>query len=166
MEEIKTIFLAIVQGVTEFLPISSSGHIVFLKEFFTNSQNSMTASDATLEVVLHLGTLISILIFFRKDIIKLVGGILKGEKESSVYSFYIIVATIPVVLFVLITRYAGYDIESSFSSNTLMYTFLANAIILYATRHTKADKSKITLILAIIMGFAQIIALFPFRIEP
>ena len=62
-EEIKITLLAIIQGVTEFLPVSSSGHIVLFDHLFGSMDN-----DIVLEVILHFGTLISILYFFRKDI--------------------------------------------------------------------------------------------------
>ena len=95
MEEIKKIFLAIIQGVTEFLPVSSSGHIVLFENIFGSND-----TDIVLEVILHFGTLISILIFFRKDIFRLIGGVLKADKESMDYSLKVAVATIPAVIFV------------------------------------------------------------------
>ena len=94
MEEIKIIFLAIVQGITEFLPISSSGHIVLFENIFGS-----TDSNIILEVILHFGTLISILIFFRKDIFKVVNGALRGDKDSISYGLQVIIATMPVVVF-------------------------------------------------------------------
>ena len=59
VEEIKIILLAIIQGITEFLPISSSGHIVLFESLFGSMD-----SDITIEVILHFGTLVSILYFF------------------------------------------------------------------------------------------------------
>ena len=99
MEEIKIIFLAIVQGITEFLPVSSSGHIVLFENIFGSKD-----TDIVLEVILHFGTLISILIFFRKDILSLINGVLKGHKDSVGYSLKVIAATIPVVVFILLIK--------------------------------------------------------------
>jgi len=161
LEIIKTILLAIVQGVSEFLPISSSGHIVLFEDIFDSSANLVSSHDATLEVVLHIGTLISILIFFRTDILALLKGLLKRDKDSSIYTFYVAIATIPIVIFYFITNYFEYDLESLFKVDTLMYTFLLNAIVLYATRYVKVKKIELSLFLVLIMGTAQIIALFP-----
>ena len=64
MAEIKIIILGVLQGVTEFLPISSSGHIVLFEHFL-----NIAKDDIVIEVILHFGTLLSILVFFRKDIV-------------------------------------------------------------------------------------------------
>ena len=64
MEYIEFILLGILQGLTEFLPISSSGHILMGRKFFSISGNGLL-----IEIVLHLGTLFSILVFWYKDII-------------------------------------------------------------------------------------------------
>ena len=65
-ELLKIIILAIVQGITEFLPISSSGHLCLLKGFFGLNQDG-----ALIEIVLHTGTLISIVLFYRRKIFKI-----------------------------------------------------------------------------------------------
>jgi len=161
MEEIKIIFIAIVQGISEFLPISSSGHIVLFENIFNYSGGRLSSNDATLEVVLHLGTLVSILIFFKNDILDLLKGIVKRDKASTTYSVYIIIATIPVIIFYLITNYFGYNIESLFEVDTLIYTFLFNAFILYATKYANPKRMELSFFLIIIMGFAQVVALFP-----
>ena len=64
----ENILLGIIQGITEFLPISSSGHIVFLKKFANFSSNNL----AQLQVALHLGTLFSIIIYYFKSIKEIV----------------------------------------------------------------------------------------------
>ena len=156
MEEIKIIFLAIVQGITEFLPISSSGHIVL----FENILGS-TDSNIILEVILHFGTLISILIFFRKDIFKVVNGVLRRDKDSISYCLQVVIATMPVVVFILLTKILDFQIESLFVLKTLMFTYLANSVILYITKGSKGVKNNITYFLAIMMGFSQVFALLP-----
>ena len=153
MEEIKIIILGILQGITEFLPVSSSGHLVLFKHFL-----SITKSDIVIEVVLHIGTLLSILIFFRKDIYKLLRGIIDKNQDSVSYGLYIIVATIPVVIFSLAIK--DY-IDSIFSVNILVYTYIVNAIILFITKKSVVKNGNISLKLAIAMGITQTFALFP-----
>jgi undecaprenyl-diphosphatase len=156
LEEIKIIFLAIIQGITEFLPISSSGHIVLFENIFGS-----TDSNIILEVILHFGTLISILIFFRKDIFKVVNGALRGEKDSISYGLQVIIATMPVVIFILLTIILDFQIESLFVLKTLMFTYLANSVILYITKGSRGVKNNITYFLAIVMGISQVFALLP-----
>jgi len=156
LEEIKIIFLAIVQGITEFLPISSSGHIVLFENIFGSADGNII-----LEVVLHFGTLISILIFFKKDIFKIINGALKGEKDSIRYGLQVVIATMPVVVFILLTKIFDLKIESLFVLKTLMFTYLANSIILYITKGSEGIKNNITYSLAIVMGISQVFALLP-----
>ena len=153
IEEIKIIILGILQGVTEFLPISSSGHLVLFEHFL-----NITKDDIVIEVILHFGTLLSILIFFRKDICSLLHGIISRKKDSLSYGVYIIIATIPVVIFGLLVKD---HIDSIFSINILAYTYIVNAIILFMTKKTIASDRKISLKLAVAMGCSQVFALFP-----
>jgi len=155
-EEIKITLLAIIQGVTEFLPVSSSGHIVLFDHLFGSMD-----SDIVLEVILHFGTLISILYFFRKDIIVLIKGILQSDKGSRVYALQIIVATTPAVVFVLLSKVLNFEIESLFILNTLMYTYLFNSVILFATKGYRGNNDKISYSIAAAMGLAQVFALLP-----
>ncbi len=153
MEEIKIIILGILQGVTEFLPISSSGHIVLFEHFL-----NITKDDIVIEVILHFGTLLSILIFFRKDIYNLISGIINHDKDSLRYGWCIVIATIPIILFSFVVKN---HISSIFSVNILVYTYIINSIILFMTRGAIGEKYQISTKLAIAMGIAQIFALFP-----
>ena len=123
MDEIRIIILAIIQGITEFLPISSSGHLVLFENLF-----GLSNDDILIEVILHFGTLISILIYFREDILDILTGVLKGDKDCNTYIANVFIATIPVVLCVLLFRDS---INSIFSTKVLLYTYVANMIILY-----------------------------------
>ena len=155
-EEIKITLLAIIQGVTEFLPVSSSGHIVLFDHLFGSMDN-----DIVLEVILHFGTLISILYFFRKDIINLIKGVLRADEGSRIYVFKIIVATFPAVIFVLLLKLMNFEIESLFTLNTLVYTYLLNSVILFATKNYVGKNDNISYSVAIAMGLAQVFALLP-----
>ena len=156
IEEIKIILLAIIQGITEFLPISSSGHIVLFESLFGSMD-----SDITIEVILHFGTLVSILYFFREDIWILLKGLILKQKDKTQYFLQVCIATIPAVVFVLLMQIIDFKIESLFNMNTLFYTYFFNTIILLAIRNYKNGKKVITYKLAIFMGLSQVFALLP-----
>ena len=153
LEEIKIIILGVIQGITEFLPISSSGHIVLFEHFFNMNKNNIV-----FEVVLHFGTLLSILIFFRKDIYSLLRGILNYDNDSLKYGFYILVGTIPIVIVSLLAKNV---ITSIFYIQILMYTYIVNAIILFIIKNINGNKKVVSMKLALAMGLAQIFALLP-----
>jgi len=156
IEEIKIILLAIIQGITEFLPISSSGHIVLFESLFGSMD-----SDITIEVILHFGTLVSILYFFRADIWILLKGLILKQKDKTQYFIQVCLATIPAVVFVLLMQIIDFKIESLFNINTLIYTYFFNTIILLAIRNYKNGQKIITYKLAIFMGLSQVFALLP-----
>ena len=94
MEIIKSFILGIVQGLTEFLPVSSSGHIEIFKEILNFSFDSNNGLFFTL--ILHLATAMSTLIYFWYDIKKLLSSLLKFKKDENFYfSLMIIISMIP-----------------------------------------------------------------------
>ena len=153
MLEFKIIILGILQGITEFLPISSSGHLVIFGHIF-----NITNDNIVTEVVLHFGTLISILIYFRKDIGKLLIGIANKEPEESLYGFNIFIATLPIVFISLFIKDSLGDI---FSIDTLLYTYLINAVILFSTKYFRVNGTVISTQVAFVIGCAQMFALLP-----
>ena len=100
MELIKTVLLGIVQGLTEFLPVSSSGHLILAQTFLgMTDPHEAGGSAMLLEVMLHLGTGIAVLYVFRKDITGIITGCVSKDslvrKDSLTYSGWVILATIP-----------------------------------------------------------------------
>ena len=93
---IEIIILGIIQGITEFLPISSSGHLVIFKDILGLD----TDNNIVIEIVLHFGTLLSILIFYRKEIKELIRGVLERNEESISYCKLIIFSMLPIIIFV------------------------------------------------------------------
>jgi undecaprenyl-diphosphatase len=93
-EMLKTLLLGIIQGITEFLPVSSSGHLVLAQTFM-----GMEEAGMLLDVILHLATGIAVLYVFRKDIMAIITGWFSPDaakrKDSYVYSGWIILATLP-----------------------------------------------------------------------
>lgn len=98
---LKVMVLAVVQGLTEFLPVSSSGHLVLAKHLL-----GLESPGVVLEVGLHAGTLISVLIYYRSRIFQLVRQVVKGEGDSRYYLIAIVVSSLPcgVVYFLLRER--------------------------------------------------------------
>ena len=93
------IILAIVQGLTEFLPISSSGHLALTHHFFGGGVNAQTL---LFDIAVHVGTLFAVLLYFRHDVINMIGGVFKGIKDPSNGGLHlalkIIVASLPVII--------------------------------------------------------------------
>ena len=154
MSEIHIILMAIVQGVTEFLPISSSGHLVLLKYFL-----GIVREDKVLEVVLHFGTLISIIIFFRKDIKKILIGAINKNQEDIRYIGYVFLGSIPIAIVGLLLNDTVNNLFNE--TDSLLFTYLATAIILFSTRGISKDGKSITMQMVMWMGIFQIFALLP-----
>tara|TARA_Y100000768_G_scaffold62140_1_gene42402 strand:- start:3193 stop:3933 length:741 start_codon:yes stop_codon:yes gene_type:complete len=143
------IIAAIMQGLTEFLPISSSGHLIIIKDIF-----NYEVKDFSFEIMLHLGTVFSIIIYYYNDLIKF----LEPNKENLNNIKLIIIACLPISIFGLIFKDF---IELNFNDlNYLPYTYLISAIALLSTKFFNGKK-KLNKYIIIIMGLFQILALFP-----
>ncbi|OGS21177.1 MAG: hypothetical protein A2252_05205 [Elusimicrobia bacterium RIFOXYA2_FULL_39_19] len=148
MEYLKPVILGIVQGFTEFLPISSSAHLIFLQNYF--NMKNMVAFD----VLLHFATLLAILVFFRKDVINLL--------KSPRLMFLVIIVTIPTGL---IGYFLEDFIDELFSSNVYPAAFLlVSGVLLYVGQYySKETKNLRTLKKtdAFIIGIVQGLAVLP-----
>lgn len=150
---IKIIILGIVQGLTEFLPISSSGHLSILENYLGITK------PVSVTAFLHLGTFFATLLFFREDIIKIIAGLFKRETKSLRYTLYIIMGNIPIVVFALLFRNF---IESTFTEIRIAVVFLGiTGIIVLLTSIIKKCDKQISLIRALIVGVGQMFAVFP-----
>lgn len=150
---LKVIILGIVQGLTEFLPVSSSGHLALIEKYFRITE------PVTLTVFLHFGTFLATIVFFFKPIMDLIKKLLKKEKEALYYIGYIILGTLPIALFAAFLRS---QIEYSFSNIKMIALFLGfTGLILVLTNIVKKDRKNITLVSALIIGLSQMLALFP-----
>ncbi len=141
------ILLAIIQAATEFLPVSSSGHLALFANVFSQPHLFFFT-------VLHLASLLAILIFTRKEIKKL----LTFERKYSKMWLYLIVGTIPAAL---VGFFFKDFIESSFSSYLIMGTaFIFTSLLLFSIKFSKGDK-KVSWKSSIGVGLMQCLALFP-----
>ncbi|MFO7815122.1 MAG: undecaprenyl-diphosphate phosphatase [Halanaerobiales bacterium] len=153
MEIIKIIILGLVQGLTEFLPISSSGHLVILQKLFAINENQLLIS-----VLLHFGTLIPVLIVFKKDILE----ILSFKKSKRHFFFLIIVASIPTAIMGIFFEDFFEKLFRSTISTALML-IVTGFILLLADKLANYDK-KITNfkgLNAVLVGVAQGFAIIP-----
>tara|TARA_Y100000310_G_scaffold337205_1_gene423677 strand:- start:980 stop:1714 length:735 start_codon:yes stop_codon:yes gene_type:complete len=142
------ILLAIIQAATEFLPISSSGHLALIS-------NLIGEPNLFLITILHLASLLAVLIFLRKEIFQLVSF---KEKYNKLWLF-LIIATIPAAIFGFIFKSF---IESQFQNNFLFlgFAFLFSSSIIFLTINAKSF-SKLNNKNAFLIGLSQILALFP-----
>lgn len=150
---IKVIILGVIQGFTEFLPISSSGHLVIFQYLF-----GFKTDQLTLSIVLHFGTLIPVIIIYWDDI----KGILLFKKEQRRLSWLILVGIIPTgILGLLLDDY----IEALFSSvYTVGYMLLITGALIYLSERLSKARFNLENMKeknALIVGLAQSLAMIP-----
>ncbi len=156
------IVLAIVQGVTEFLPISSSGHLILVPKLLHWQDQGFVV-----DVMVHVGTLFAILIYFWRDVARIVRGafeLLKGKvTDDGRLAIYIVLATIPAVAFGIFLKQLGYtDLERNVAVvawNTILYGLLMLVADMVGSQNRTL--SNMTLGSAMIIGVAQALALIP-----
>lgn len=162
------ILLAIVQGITEPLPISSSGHLAFTHILLGNADGAAEAAQSRLvDIALHLGTLGALVLYFWKDVYNLVeGGLitLKGKFKDprSLQAQYIIVASIPAIIAGVLM--AKVDPEFFYEPARLGWMLLIFGVLLGLADHFGKNLktvSDMTFKNAIAFGLAQVLALIP-----
>jgi undecaprenyl-diphosphatase len=162
----QALLLGILQGLTEFLPISSSAHLILLPWFF--QWNNPLLDSLPFDVALHAGTLLAILGYFWRDWLGLVEGFFRILRRGRVQDaqerliIYIVLATIPAgIVGVLL----GKTIESTFRNPALITLplILVSFLMVYAERRTRALRSleNMSLRHAMLIGCAQALALLP-----
>ncbi len=162
MEIIKAILLGAVQGFTEFLPISSSGHLVLGSELL-NFQEQGLAFD----VFVHLGTLFSVCLVFRKELLAMLVAplaVLRGRADEELTRFlywdiYVVVATLPAVAAGLLLKES---IDGIFSNILLVYCMLfVTGVIMSVAHYLKEGNVRLNCPRALVIGCAQAMAIFP-----
>ena len=162
MTNLQVIILAIVQGLTEFLPISSSGHLVLVPAFFEWADQGLA-----FDVAVHFGSLLAVLAFFRKDILGLIRGgfeVLGGKVETveSRLALGIVLGTVPAAIAgLLLVDWIEANLRSP---SVIVFTLSGYAILMiFADKLGKRERSisHVTLKDAFLIGCAQALALIP-----
>lgn len=150
---VKAIILGIVQGLTEFLPISSSGHLAILERIFNVTE------PVTFAVFLHLGTFLATIVYFFKPLSRLSRGVIKGDRQSLHYLLNIIIGSIPIAIIGLFFRSF---IEETFHDARLIALLLGmTGAALLITAVIKKGTEKPKPLSALLIGIGQMFALLP-----
>lgn len=163
MSNIQIIFLSILQGITEFLPVSSSGHLILFSKFTTFSDQGLA-----IDVALHIGSIIAVILYFAKDIWNMFIGVLKTKllpdfKVTGNQLFYLLViATIPALLCGATLKYFG--TEWLRNTKLIGWNILIYGILLWIIDTISITARKIKNLEckdALLIGLAQCLALLP-----
>ncbi len=148
----EALFLSFIQELTEFLPVSSSGHLVLLQKIL-----AFKRPPVFFDILVHVGTLTAVLIFFQKKIFKLVKKTLSGQLN---FLFILIIASIPAAAAGLLIES---KIEQIFNSLFLLgISFLINSVILFSTRKENKQKSiNLNPQKSLFIGLFQALAILP-----
>ena len=157
MFELQYILIGIIQGITEFLPISSSGHLVLFAQL-ANWKDQGLFTD----IAVHFGTLFAVMIYLRKDIYYFFNNIFQFKLFEDQIIFKIILATLPAI----ILGYFIYDYVSLYfrSIQLIALSSIVFAIILFFADRVKMESkgwNRITYIEALIVGLFQVLAFIP-----
>ena len=159
METIQTIILAIIQGLTEFLPISSSAHLILTSQILGWSDQGLL-----IDVALHFGTLLAVVYYFRSEILKM----FESHHFSSTQTLLnspigiITIATVPIVI--VGGFFNGFIEQHLRSPSIIAVASIVFGILLYVAdqKNTKKDEVlELTLLLGVLIGLSQILALIP-----
>ncbi|MEM3374314.1 MAG: undecaprenyl-diphosphate phosphatase [Candidatus Woesearchaeota archaeon] len=153
MNLIEAIILGIIQGITEWLPISSSGHLVLFQTIFKIKQ------PIIFDVLLHFGSLLVILFVFRKEILELILGVLKREKKYINLALMLIFASIPITL---VGFFLNDYIERAFSNLAFVgFAWIFTSIVLFLSKYPKIKDKNLNFLNTFLMGVSQAIAILP-----
>lgn len=159
MSIIEAIILGIIQGLTEFLPVSSSGHLEIGKALLGN--DSLPEESLMMTVVLHAATALSTIVIFRKDIFEIITGLFQMKwNEQTQFSLKIIVSMIPAaVLGVLFDE----QIESLFSGQILLVgcMLILTGLLLFLADRAKNTVRPVSIFHSVVIGVSQAIAIMP-----
>lgn len=155
---IEAVILGIVQGLTEFLPVSSSGHLEIAKELLSVSEQEQ---NLLMTIVLHAATALSTIIIFRKDITTIIAGLfqLKWNEEAQ-FSVKIILSMIPAAI---VGLFFEEEIKSLFGGQIVLVgsMLLLTGLLLFLADKAKKTNKKVSILNSILIGIAQAIAILP-----
>ena len=147
---IEILILSLIQGITEFLPISSSSHLIIISEYL-----DLENQNLSIDVSLHIGSFLAVITFFYKEILNFF--------ENKILFLKIIISSVPVLLLGYLFFSTGF-IEKIRNIETIAWTTILFGILLYVSDKFKLEKNinkNFTFKSAIIIGICQILSLFP-----
>lgn len=159
MSVIDAIILGIIQGLTEFLPVSSSGHLEIAKAIL--GEESLPKDSMLFTVILHFATALSTLVVFRKDIYNLFKGAIKeGWNDDLKFMTKIAISMVPAVIIGLLFED---QLEVLFDGQLLLVGFMLmiTALLLFLADKAKDTNKKVSFLDSLIIGVSQAIALLP-----
>ena len=155
---IEAVILGIVQGLTEFLPVSSSGHLEIAKELLSVAEQEQ---NLLMTIVLHAATALSTIIIFRKDITIIIAGLFQFKwNEEAQFSVKIILSMIPAAI---VGLFFEDEIESLFGGQIVLVgsMLLLTGLLLFLADKAKKTDKKVSILNSILIGIAQAIAILP-----
>jgi undecaprenyl-diphosphatase len=159
MDILDSIILGIIQGLTEFLPVSSSGHLELGKAIL--GDNSLPEESLLFTVLLHFATALSTIVIFRKDILSILKGLFKLQwNEDMQFMFKIIISMMPAVVVGLLFEE---QLEALFGGNILLVgcMLIVTAVLLFFADKAKNTNKSVSFNNAFIIGVSQAIAMLP-----
>lgn len=159
MGRLEALFLGIIQGLTEFLPVSSSGHLELSKALL--GDDSLPKESLLFTVVVHFATALATIIVFRKEVARIIAGLFqfKNNKEFR-FSLHIIISMIPAAL---IGLFLEEQIEKLFNEQIILVglmLFVTGFLLIFANNKPSGDKP-VNPLSSFIIGLAQAIAILP-----
>jgi undecaprenyl-diphosphatase len=152
----EALILGPLQGLTEFLPVSSSGHLELGSALFGLQEDNLTFS-----IIVHGATFLSVLVVFRYDILQLITGLLRFRwNDETKFVFLLVISAIPVGIVGVVFKT---EIEALFSGNILFVgiMLLITSLLLLLTQLAPPKKKEVNIESAIIIGLAQTLAILP-----
>lgn len=159
METVDAIILGVIQGLTEFLPVSSSGHLELGKAIL--GDNSVPEESLLFTVVLHFATALATVVVFRKDILELLKGLFSFKwNEETQFALKIVASMVPAVI---VGLFFEDQLESLFNGNIILVGFMLiiTGLLLFLAGRAKHTGKDISWKDAVIIGVSQAIAMLP-----
>ena len=159
MDSLDALLLGIIQGLTEFLPVSSSGHLELGKAILGDT--SVPEESLLFTVVMHFATALSTIVIFRKDIWEILRGLLQFRwNEETKFSLKIIISMIPAAL---IGVFFEEELEQLFGGSVMLVGFMLiiTALLLWLADKAKNTEKKVSYSNAFVIGISQAIAMLP-----
>lgn len=154
MNLLESVALAAIQGLTEFLPVSSSGHLALASEFM-----NIPAGSMAFEVVLHLGTLVAVLLIYGRDLSSIAVGVVRGRREGMLTALSLLLASVPAGI---VGVFLSDRIEAVFGMPLVVsLLMLLTGTVLFLTRFSPPGRGEPGIRRGIFIGFFQALAVLP-----